>query len=453
MKLLRSLRVFGLAAFILLLGSTAIYGQPSGLGFMVTLNDQERRISELLDAFEKSVAIVAREYYRSLTDEDVKNLEEYLKDYFPKYLDQHTMIMSEKELSRLLDSSISGIGIIVGLCPEMLKQAQESLKKIEAEFLTEAGAEKLKNDPNAFLRAIQFLETVSPEYKKIREALIAGKLNDQGVYIKEVIEGSPAEKCGLTEGWYITKVGDTNAAGRTLGEMVDLIRGETGTPVTIAVRLPDGSRTKTFTITRGEIEIAPVTSRIIPGTGIGYIKVSRFDDNCLEFLKKLEALKKAGAKALIIDVENNPGGNLRETLQIADAFIEPGKPLLYIKGRNNELVLYVKSETAKSFSGPIAVLINGNSASASEVLAGILKDYGLAILMGTKSYGKGSVQTIRRLPDNSGLKITIKKYHLPVTKACPDGIGITPDVEIEDDPATEENEPLQKAIEILKGKI
>ncbi|MFH0891711.1 MAG: S41 family peptidase [Candidatus Falkowbacteria bacterium] len=455
MKLLRSFRVFGFTALILLLGSTAIYCQPPpGFGFMITLNDQERRISELLDAFEKSVAIVAREYYRSLTDEDVKKLEEYLQDYFPKNLDQHTMLMSKKELSRFLESSIGGIGILVGLCPEAFKEAQESLKKIEAEFLTEAGAEKIKNDPNAFLRATQFLETVSPEYKKISEALIKGNLNYRGVYIKEVVEGSPAEKCGLPKGWYITKAGETNAAGRTLGEMTDAIRGEAGTPITIAVRSPDGSRIKTFTIIREVIEISPVTSRMIPGTEFGYIKISRFDDNCLEFLNKLEILKKAGAKALVIDVENNPGGNLMETLQIADAFIEPGKPLLYTKGRKDETPsLYRQSKTAKSFSGPIVVLINGGSASASEVLAGILQNYGLATIVGIKSYGKGSVQVISLLPDNSGLKITIKKYHLPVTKACPDGIGITPDVKIEDDPTTEENEPLQKAIEILKGKI
>jgi len=453
--LLLSFSVIGYAAQAKITAQTA----ASDAQATTAIDEEEqtfKQIEKIVLAFRQAMLISTCEYYRPLGDEDLKKLEKYLRDYFPLNLDPHTKVMSEEEMKKFTETSFVGIGISVEACPETTKKRLARLLAIQKEFLTEEFIKKISSHHDLERSTSEFLVAASPEYKAVRDDLINGLLDEKGIHIKGVIDGSPAEKSGLTkayDGWYITAVGKTKTAGRQLGEMVDLIRGKKDTAVSVTLTSPDGSKTKTFTIARGSVATNRLESRIIPGTDIGYIKIMEFNVDPQDFYKACAELKKAGARALIIDLENNPGGELNSTLDIANLFVDKGQTLLYTKGRSGIYLSY-KAYREKMFDWPIAVLINENSASASEVLAGIIQDYGLGTIIGVRSYGKGSAQIPRDIPaDKSTIKITIAKYYLPVKKISPDGIGITPDIEIKDDPATPESETLQKAVEVLNEKL
>lgn len=268
------------------------------------------------------------------------------------------------------------------------------------------------------------------------------------------IKNSPAEKAGILAGDLITSVDGVEYTGDQMSVASNKIKGEEGSVVKLQVLR--NNETLNFEIKRENIKVNPVEGKKLEND-IGYIEFSSFDDGTAEeFKAKYDELEKEGIKSLIIDLRNNGGGIVDEALQIADYMLDKDSVMLYeVDKNNNEKVK--KAKETKSINIPIIVLTNGNTASSSEILAGALKDNGVAKIVGTKTYGKGVIQQIMTLPDGSGIKITTEKYLTPnKTEINKIGIEPTEKVELPDSVKNEllvkENEDtqLQKAIEMLK---
>lgn len=279
-------------------------------------------------------------------------------------------------------------------------------------------------------------------------------LEKNAILIIKPIENSPAEKAGILPGDLITKVDDVEYTGDKLEEASNKIRGEEGTKVKLEIYR--NGETKTFELTRTKVVVSHVTTKVL-NNDIGYIAISDFEGECAsEFETKYKQLEKQGIKKLIIDIRNNGGGIVDEALKIANMLVDKDSTLLITKDKSD------KEEATKATEKPIiniptVVLVNEYSASASEILAGALKDNGKATLVGTKTYGKGIIQELHQLSDGSGLKITVSEYYTPNHNAI-HKIGITPDVEVDlsEDVKQQttiqekDDNQLQKAIEILK---
>lgn len=277
------------------------------------------------------------------------------------------------------------------------------------------------------------------------------------ITITRVFEGSPAEEAGLLPGDVIYKVQDTEVTGEDLTKVVSMVKGAEGTTVPISVAREGESDYLTFDVERRTIEISTVEHRMLDGN-IGYISIASFDDVTVnQFLTALEDLENQGETALIIDLRNNGGGLVSSAGSILDRLLPEGL-IVYTEdkyGNREEL----KSDAENYFDKPLAVLVNGNSASASEIFAGAIKDYGIGTLVGTQTFGKGIVQKVYPLSDGTALKLTVSKYYTPKGNNI-HGIGIAPDVEVELDadvanaitiPEEKDNQ-LQKAVEILTEK-
>lgn len=279
-------------------------------------------------------------------------------------------------------------------------------------------------------------------------------LEKNAILIIKPIENSPAEKAGILPGDLITKVDDVEYTGDKLEEASNKIRGEEGTKVKLEIYR--NGETKTFELTRTKVVVSHVTTKVL-NNDIGYITISDFEGECAsEFETKYKQLEKQGIKKLIIDIRNNGGGIVDEALKIANMLVDKDSTLLITKDKSD------KEEVTKATEKPIiniptVVLVNEYSASASEILAGALKDNRKATLVGTKTYGKGIIQELHQLSDGSGLKITVSEYYTPNHNAI-HKIGITPDVEVDlsEDVKQQttiqekDDNQLQKAIEILK---
>lgn len=279
-------------------------------------------------------------------------------------------------------------------------------------------------------------------------------LEKNAILIIKPIENSPAEKAGILPGDLITKVDDVEYTGDKLEEASNKIRGEEGTKVKLEIYR--NGETKTFELTRTKVVVSHVTTKVL-NNDIGYIAISDFEGECAsEFETKYKQLEKQGIKKLIIDIRNNGGGIVDEALKTANMLVDKDSTLLITKDKSD------KEEVTKATEKPIiniptVVLVNEYSASASEILAGALKDNGKATLVGTKTYGKGIIQELHQLSDGSGLKITVSEYYTPNHNAI-HKIGITPDVEVDlsEDVKQQttiqekDDNQLQKAIEILK---
>ena len=277
------------------------------------------------------------------------------------------------------------------------------------------------------------------------------------ITITRVFEGSPAEEAGLLPGDIIYKVQDTEVTGEDLTKVVSMVKGAEGTTVPISVAREGESDYLTFDVERRTIEISTVEHRMLDGN-IGYISIASFDDVTVnQFLTALEDLENQGETALIIDLRNNGGGLVSSAGSILDRLLPEGL-IVYTEdkyGNREEL----KSDAENYFDKPLAVLVNGNSASASEIFAGAIKDYGIGTLVGTQTFGKGIVQKVYPLSDGTAVKLTVSKYYTPKGNNI-HGIGIAPDVEVELDadvanaitiPEEKDNQ-LQKAVEILTEK-
>jgi carboxyl-terminal processing protease len=265
-------------------------------------------------------------------------------------------------------------------------------------------------------------------------------VRNSNITIIAPIEGTPGDKAGLRPGDIIKYVDDTAVSGDNLTKAVKLMRGEPGTKVRLGIIRPNNPEIQYFDIVRDVIKINPVKYEIIKNN-IGYIKIISFNQNTNENVKKaLEEFKEKDVKGIILDLRNNPGGILGEVVKISDYFLPEGSPIVHIDYKGDERLTH-KAELPQFTDKPLAVLVNGGSASASEIFAGAMQDTKRGIIIGTKTYGKGTVQTSGALPDGGGIKLTIAEYLTPNERKI-DGIGLTPDIVIKN-PQNENKEEIK----------
>jgi carboxyl-terminal processing protease len=252
--------------------------------------------------------------------------------------------------------------------------------------------------------------------------------DENGAKIITVFSGSPAEQAGLRKGDVIIRVNGSITANLSLDELVALFSTDDAVPDEITY-LRDGME-KSVTVLRSEVHVTRVVSEVLEG-GIGYIRITEFNGSVAEdFAGALQAMLDQGVGNLIIDLRDNPGGGLTEVLSVADMLLPQGKTIVSIRSKNGEERVYTSSEDAR-FHGNLAVLVNGYSASASELLTGALKDYGLATVVGTQTFGKGIVQSFFHLSgDNGWVKMTTDAYFTP-NGVCIQDVGIAPDIEVD----------------------
>ena len=273
-----------------------------------------------------------------------------------------------------------------------------------------------------------------------------GVTKSNNVVILSTIKDTPAEKIGMKSGDIIVKVDDEEVLGVSSDIVSSKIKGEAGTSVKITV-LRDNEYLD-FNVTREEIKIYKVETKILENN-IGYIHLYTFDEGCAEEVKNAyNSLKSQGAQKIILDLRDNCGGIVEECLNIADLMIDEGNKLMItVDSKDNHEINYSKNKP--TITEDLVVLVNGYSASASEILTGALKDNERAKIVGTKTYGKGVIQSVIPLTDGSVLKLTVNEYFTP-NEVKINKVGLDPDYEIEDNKDTDADEQLDKAIELLK---
>ena len=291
-------------------------------------------------------------------------------------------------------------------------------------------------------------------------------LKDDILTVVAPIDGTPAYRAGLHTGDRILKIDGLSTKDMQLADAVKRMRGKPGSKVTISVLREGWSEPKDFDIVREQIRVQSVKTLEL-GEGVEYLKLRQFQEQSPHDLEAaLEKFAKNGMKALILDLRNNPGGLLTAAVEVSEKFIDDGKLVVYTEGRVRNQNMRFSAHAKRGYSQmPMVVMVNQGSASASEIVAGALQDWGRATIVGTQTFGKGSVQTIIPLSDGSGLRLTTAKYFTPKGRSI-HGKGITPDVVVEApkeptpkerplpsaDPLddTKKDVQLQKAIEVIK---
>jgi len=244
------------------------------------------------------------------------------------------------------------------------------------------------------------------------------------------IEDTPAFAAGIQSGDTIIKVDETLTKDLTLMEAVHHMRGPRGTSVELTVIREGVDEPLVFTITRDIIKIQSVRSKLLEGN-VGYVRLSQFQEaSAKDITKELDKLTAKDIQGLILDLRNNPGGLLSAAVGVSEQFLEAGRLVVSIQGRNKKNIEYRAGANSKHYQYPMIVLINHGSASASEIVAAAMQDWGKAVVIGTTSFGKGSVQTILPLSDGSGLRLTTAKYYTPKGKSI-HSIGVQPDIVID----------------------
>ena len=343
----------------------------------------------------------------------------------------------------------------------------EVLEKINKEYVDEINQSKSMDSAiNGLLQSLDpYSAYMSPEIFQEMQTETSGEFGGLGIEVSmesgvvkviSPIDDTPASKAGIKAGDYIVKINNTQVQGKSLSEAVDLMRGPVGSSIELTVRRRGVKKALTFNITREIIEVQSVKSDLLENN-IGYIRLTSFNDNSSQQIKKqIKKLKEnENLKAFILDLRNNPGGLLSQAIKIADFFLENGE-IVSTKSRK-------KSENRKWFArkGDITdgktllVLINYGSASASEIVAGALKDHKRAILLGESSYGKGSVQSIIPLKNKGAIRLTVAKYYLPSGKSISE-VGVRPDIEVNEEGddfriKTDTDNQLNYAIKLLNG--
>ena len=343
----------------------------------------------------------------------------------------------------------------------------EVLDKVNNEYVEEIDhSEAMDAAINGVLQSLDpYSAYMSPEIFKEMQTETSGEFGGLGIevgmefgVVKVIspIDNTPAEEAGVKAGDYIVKINDIQVQGKTLTEAVELMRGPVGSTIKITVRRRGVKKAIIFNITREIIKIESVKSKIIEDT-VGYIRLTSFNENSADQIKeKIKELRQnKKIEKYILDLRNNPGGLLSQAIKISDFFLNNGE-IVSTKSRK-------KKENRKWFARKgdiidgetLIVLINYGSASAAEIVAGALKDHKRAILIGEKSFGKGSVQSIIPLNNKGAIRLTISKYYLPSGKSISE-VGITPDIEIAESSEdfrmnTKTDNQLDFAIKLLNG--
>ena len=289
-----------------------------------------------------------------------------------------------------------------------------------------------------------FMESSNGSYSGIG-AMLSQDYNTGIITVVKVFEGSPAAEAGVQPDDILYKVKGEEVTGMDLNLVVSDLKGEEGTDVEVSFMR--GTDVLDLTLTRRSIEVPTVEYRLITDK-IGYISISEFDDvTDDQFIAALDDLNSQGMENLIIDLRDNGGGLVDVTCDILDQLLPEGL-IVYTEDKDGNR----EEETSDAehyFPGKMAVLVNGNSASASEIFAGAIKDYGVGTLIGTQTFGKGIVQSLFPLSDGSAIKVTVSRYYTPAGNNIHE-VGITPDIILEKDTESEEDNQLQKAIDVLK---
>ena len=342
----------------------------------------------------------------------------------------------------------------------------EVLDKINKEFVDEVNqSDAMDAAINGVLQSLDpYSGYMSPEVLKEMQTETRGEFGGLGIEVSmeagvvkviSPIDGSPAEEVGVKAGDYIVKINGTQVQGKTLSEAVDLMRGPVGSEIEITVRRIGVKKALTFNIIRDIIEIKSVKSKVLEDN-IGYIRLTSFNDNSSNQFKKIikDYKKNKKIKKFILDLRNNPGGLLDQAIKITDFFLDNGE-IVSTKSKK-------KSDNRKWFAkkgdiidgDTLLVLINYGSASASEIVAGALKDHKRAIILGENSYGKGSVQSIIPLRNGGGIRLTISKYYLPSGKSISE-IGVSPDILVKEQNQSElesdDDNQLEYAVKLFQS--
>ena len=343
----------------------------------------------------------------------------------------------------------------------------EVLEKINKEYVDEVNpTDSMDSAINGLLQSLDpYSAYMSPETFNEMQTETSGEFGGLGIevgmesgVVKVIspIDDTPASKAGIKAGDYIVKINNIQVQGKSLSEAVDLMRGPVGSAIELTVRRRGEKKAIIFNITREIIQIKSVKADLLE-KNIGYIRLTSFNENSAKQIKKeINKLEKnQNVDSYIFDLRNNPGGLLSQAITITDFFLNDGE-IVSTKSRK-------KSENRKWFAKKgdlikgkkIIVLINYGSASASEIVAGALKDHKRAILLGENSYGKGSVQSIIPLKNNGAIRLTVAKYYLPSGKSISE-VGVSPDIEIAEENddfriKTDTDNQLNYAIKLLNG--
>ena len=317
----------------------------------------------------------------------------------------------------------------------------EVLEKISKEYVDEVDQSKSMDSAiNGLLQSLDpYSAYMTPESFEGMQTETSGEFGGLGIevgmeagVVKVIspIDNTPASKAGLKAGDYIVKINNTQVQGKSLMEAVDLMRGPVGSSIEITVRRRGVKKALIFNIMREVIQVQSVKSELIDNN-VGYIRLTSFNENSSEQIKdKINKLKKnKDLKGYILDLRNNPGGLLSQAIKISDFFLENGEIVSTRSRQASENRKWFAKKGDLTNGKTLIILINYGSASASEIVAGALKDHKRAIILGENSYGKGSVQSIIPLKNRGAIRLTIAKYYLPSGKSISE-VGVTPDIEV-----------------------
>ena len=343
----------------------------------------------------------------------------------------------------------------------------EVLEKINKEYVDEVDQSKSMDAAiNGLLQSLDpYSAYMTPESFEGMQTETSGEFGGLGIevgmeagVVKVIspIDNTPASKAGLKAGDYIVKINNTQVQGKSLMEAVELMRGLVGSSIEITVRRRGVKKALIFNITREVIEVQSVKSELIDNN-IGYIRLTSFNENSSEQIKeKINKLNKnKDLKGYILDLRNNPGGLLSQAIKISDFFLENGEIVSTKSRQASENRKWFAKKGDLTNGKTLIILINYGSASASEIVAGALKDHKRAIILGENSYGKGSVQSIIPLKNRGAIRLTIAKYYLPSGKSISE-VGVTPDIEVAEGSDdfkfnSETDNQLNFAIKLLNG--
>jgi carboxyl-terminal processing protease len=335
--------------------------------------------------------------------------------------------------------------------PSSQKEAYEALnlfgevyERVKTEYVEDVPDKKIiegaingmltQLDPHsAYLNADDFKDMQVQTKGEFGGLGIEVTMEDGLIKVVSPIDDTPAFHAGIQSGDFITHLNNEPVMGKTLAEAIEIMRGKAGTDIDLKIRREGKNRLLDIKLTRAIIKIKAVKSKLINGD-VGYIRITTFNDNTQDSLdeafKSFEKTAQKPLRGIIVDLRNNPGGLLVQAISVADSFLEKGE-IVSTRGRNkadNRSDVATTGDLAKGL--PVIVIINGGSASASEIVAGALQDHGRAIIMGTKSFGKGSVQTVIPISRDSAIKLTTARYYTPSGRSI-QAKGIDPDIIVE----------------------
>tara|TARA_B100000686_G_scaffold72838_1_gene78509 strand:+ start:412 stop:1551 length:1140 start_codon:yes stop_codon:yes gene_type:complete len=342
----------------------------------------------------------------------------------------------------------------------------EVLDKINKEYVEEVNQSEIMDAAiNGVLQSLDpYSSYLTPEMLKEMRTETSGEFGGLGIEVSmeagvvkviSPIDDSPASKVGVKAGDYIVKINDVQVQGKSLTEAVELMRGPIGSKIEITVRRIGEKKAITFEIIRDIIKIASVKSKIIDD--VGYLRLTSFNENSSnqikEKIKKFKNEKKINK--FILDLRNNPGGLLSQAIRIADFFLDDGEIVSTKSRKSSENRKWFAKKGDLIDGKTLIVLINYGSASASEIVAGALKDHKRAVLVGEDTYGKGSVQSIIPLQNEGAIRLTVSKYYLPSGKSISE-VGVSPDIRIDESSDefrinTETDNQLEFAVKLLSG--